>query len=60
MNPIEQIGKQIRSMGFKNEIFNSLEDVMDRLCKTICNLTNDMVKHITGRKWILDCFLEDD
>ena len=58
MNPIEQIWKQIRSMGFRNEVFNSLDDVMNRLCETICMLTNDMVKSITGRKWIIDCFLE--
>ena len=35
MNPIEQIWKQIRSMGFKNEVFNTLNDVVDRLCETI-------------------------
>ena len=60
MNPIEQIWKQIRSMGFRNEVFNSLHDVMDRLCETICMLTKNMVKSITGRKWILDCFLEQN
>ena len=58
MNPIEQIWKQIRSMGFRNEVFNSLDDVLTRLCETICRFTNDMVKSITGRKWIFDCFLE--
>ena len=26
MNPIEQIWKQIRSMGFRNEIFHTLKD----------------------------------
>ena len=58
MNPIEQIWKQIRSMGFRNEVFNSLEDVMNRLCETIRMITNDIIKGITGRKWIGDCFLE--
>ena len=58
MNPIEQIWKQIRSMGFRNEVFNSLNDVMNRLCETICMVTNDMIKSITGRKWIFNCFLE--
>ena len=57
MNPIEQIWKQIRSMGFRNEVFNSLDDVMNRLCETICMVTNDMIKSITGRKWISNCFL---
>ena len=58
MNPIEQIWKQIRSMGFRNEVFNSLDDVMNRLCETIRMVTNDMIKSITGRKWIFNCFLE--
>lgn len=44
MNPIEQIWKQIRSMGFRNEVFNSLDDVMNRLCETICMLTNDKLE----------------
>ena len=43
MNPIEQIWKEIRTKGFKNEVFISLADVVDRLCETISNLTNDTV-----------------
>ena len=39
MKPIEQIWKQLRQMGFKNEIFKTLQDVMDRLCDTINDLT---------------------
>ena len=57
MNPIEQIWKQPCSMGFRNEVFKTLDQVVDRLCKTICNLTNDMVKSITCRQWIIDAFL---
>ena len=41
MNPIEQIWKQLRSMGFRNEVFKALKKVVDRLCDTICDLTND-------------------
>ena len=44
-------------MGFRNEVFKTLNDVVDRLCETICDLTNDMVKSITGRQWIIDAFL---
>ena len=51
MNPIEQICKQLRKMGFKNEIFKTLQDVMDRLCDTISDLKK-MVKSITLRDWI--------
>ncbi|MDY2918312.1 MAG: hypothetical protein SOU08_01555 [Anaerococcus sp.] len=49
MNSIEQIWKQIRLMGFKNELFHSLADVVDRLSQTINKLTKEMVKSITNR-----------
>lgn len=60
MNPIEQIWKQLRSMGFRNEVFKSLSHVLDRLCVTINNLTHDMIKSITLRQWIESCFLDVD
>lgn len=44
-------------VGFRNEVFKSLNDVVDRLCNTICSLTNDMVKSITCRQWIADALL---
>ena len=56
MNPIEQIWKEIRKRGFKNEFFDTLADVVDRLCDTIVSLSHDTVKSITGRDWILNCF----
>lgn len=56
MNPIEQIWKEIRKRGFKNEVFQTLEKVVDRLCITIDSLSNDTIKTITGREWILSCF----
>ncbi len=59
MNPIEQIWKEIRKRGFKNEIFSTLEKVIDRLCETICSLTPHTIQSITGRKWILGCFNGD-
>ena len=54
MNPIEQIWKELRK-GFRNEVFSSLEAVIDRLCDTICNLSAETIKHITCRNWILKC-----
>ena len=39
MNPIEQIWKELRKMGFRNEIFATLDKVVDRLCDTICALS---------------------
>ena len=56
MNPIEQIWKEIRKIGFRNEVFATLEKVVDRLCETIRALTADTIKSITGRDWILSCF----
>ena len=56
MNPIEQIWKELRARGFRNEIFQTLEKVVDRLCDTINNLTAETIRSITGRDWILSCF----
>ena len=56
MNPIEHIWKEIRKRGFKNEIFKTLDKVIGRLCDTICTLSPDSIKSITGRKWISECF----
>lgn len=56
MNPIEQIWKEIRKRGFKNEVFQTLEKVVDRLCSVINSLSSDTIKSITGRDWIISCF----
>ncbi len=56
MNPIEQIWKELRKRGFKNEVFSTLGKVVDRLCDTICSLTPDVICSITGREWIVKCF----
>jgi transposase len=53
MNPIEQIWKELRKRGFKNEIFRTLDNVVDRLCDTICSLTASTIKSITARNWML-------
>ena len=58
MNPVEQVWKELRKRGFKNELFATLEKVVGRLCETICELSNETVKSITGRKWITDIFNE--
>ena len=49
MNPIEQIWKEIRKCGFRNEMFQTLDKVIDRLCDTICSLSHDVIKSITVR-----------
>jgi putative transposase len=49
MNPIEQIWKEIRQVGFRNEIFKSLADVENRLCDVVKNLSNSTVQSISQR-----------
>ena len=56
MNPIEQIWHEIRTRGFKNEVFKTLNDVIVRLCDTIRSITPDTVRSITARDWILSLF----
>lgn len=56
MNPIEQIWKEIRNKGFKNEVFASLDKVINRLRTTILSLSSETIMSITGRHWILECF----
>ena len=56
MNPIEQIWKEIRKLGFRNEIFKTLDMVIDRLCDLIRDLSPSVIKSITARDWILQCF----
>lgn len=56
MNPIEQIWKEIRKRGFHNELFLTLDKVVDRLCDTICSLSNSLIASITGRSWIIKLF----
>ena len=56
MNPIEQIWKEIQKRGFRNEIFATLEKVVDRLCDTICSLNHEIISSITGREWIIKLF----
>ena len=53
MDPIKQIWKEIRKLGFKNEGFTSLDKVVDRLCLTICSLLPEIISHITGRSLVL-------
>ena len=56
MNPIEQIWKEIRKRGFHNEVFPTLEKVVDRLCETIRDLSASVISSITGRDWIIKAF----
>ena len=56
MNPIEQIWTEIRLRGFRNQVFPSLNKVVDRLSETIRNLSAETIRSISGRQWIVGCF----
>ncbi len=57
MNPIEQIWRELRTQGFRNEVFQTLEKVVDRLCETINNLSSETISSITCRDWIYKIFI---
>ena len=56
MNPIEQIWREIRKLGFKNKLFKSIAEVVDKLCEVISSLSSELIKSVTGRDWILSMF----
>ena len=55
INPIEHIWKELRTRRFNNEAFLTLAKVVERLCKTIRNLTSVTICSITARNWIIKC-----
>lgn len=59
LNPIEMIWDEIREKGFRNEVFSSLCDVLDRLCHVVSQLAADplRVASITHRDWIDDALM---
>lgn len=56
MNPIEQIWRELRTQGFRNEVFPTLEKVVNRLCETIRHLSKNTIISITRRQWIWRIF----
>ncbi len=42
--------------GFKNEVFQTLEKVVDHLCQTTNNLAVETILSITLRDWVLNVF----
>lgn len=52
MNPIEQIWTEIRKRGFKNVLFQSLDDVVSKLCDVVNSLESSTVAHISSRNWM--------
>ncbi|HFI2666662.1 TPA: IS630 family transposase, partial [Streptococcus suis] len=56
MNPIEQVWAEIRKRGFKNKIFRSLNEIIDKLQEVIQNLSPSQLKSIARRDWSLAIF----
>jgi putative transposase len=56
MNPIEQIWDEIREKNFANIFFNSLEQVISRLCEAVRSLLNVTISSITYRIWMCEQF----
>jgi transposase len=58
LNPVEVLWLYIRSHYFKNDYFDSIDDVSDRLLFAFSELLllPDVIKSIAGWKWILDTF----
>ncbi|NQI35095.1 IS630 family transposase, partial [Streptococcus suis] len=56
MNPIEQVWAEIRKRGFKNKLFRSLNEVIDKLQEVIQNLSPSQLKSIVRRDWSLAIF----
>ena len=54
LNPIEMIWDELREKGFRNEAFQTLSKVIDRLCDTFKSLMEDVhrVSSITYWDWI--------
>ena len=52
MNPIEQICMEPRKRWFRNEVLDTLADVVNRFCKTINGLPAKTIRSIKGHQWI--------
>lgn len=59
LNPIEMLWDEIREKGSRNEVFASLEKVVDRLCDCVCSLMRNAarVASITHRTWLMDSLM---
>ena len=51
MDPIEQVWAEIRKLGFKNEVFKTLNEVIDKLEEVIQTLSSAQLKSIVHRDW---------
>jgi hypothetical protein len=61
LNPVEVLWLYIRTHYFKNDWFDAIKDVSERLLFAFSELLHfpDVIKSIAGWKWILDAFILD-
>jgi putative transposase len=59
LNPIEMLWDEIREKGFRNQVFASLEKVVDRLCGCVRSLSANTARiaSITHRAWFIDALM---
>lgn len=56
MNPIEQVWKDIRTRGFGNQMFTTLDKVVQRLEETVQSLSKADIRSISLRSYMNQCF----
>ena len=59
LNPIEMIWDELREKGFRNEVFATLQKVVERLCSCAVQLMDDTkrVASITHRDWLINALM---
>lgn len=59
LNPVEQLWKNIKMIGFYNKIFDNLDALEEHLVKELYKFENDVdtVKSITSWDWIINAIL---
>jgi putative transposase len=54
MNPIEQVWREIKTKGFKNRFFKSINEAEQNIHTTISSISKETLQSITQRSWIMD------
>lgn len=53
MNPIETVWREIRKIGFKNKLFDSIDAVVKKFNDVVSTLSNDTIISITFQDWMI-------
>jgi len=60
MNPIEIVWREIRKLGFKNQIFDSIDAVVQRFNDVLSeHITNDKITSLTLWPWVEKAYNTD-